>query len=206
MREPDLTAECEFRSLRQLPLVHCFRDAEQCPDDVHGAIALVRQRLDCDVRVVNRAASAQRQRGGGGERVRLVTDFEHVLLIHQAEAAERRLQVVERLAHVAVRCEDDGLQTARHRRHALRGRHGEQARQDVGVGEAREADDGAARLQRLDYFFARVARERKPRGVAEHLHRAPQRLLRRARHRVRLVEEDDLVAARRQRDVQQVIS
>jgi hypothetical protein len=61
--------------------------------------------------------------------------------------------------------------------HLLRLHDPHEAGQDLGVGEAGEAHDGAAALDGLDDLGGQVAGEGEARGVGVDLHRAPQRLL-----------------------------
>eukprot|EP00955_Chlamydomonas_euryale_P107836 365803-Chlamydomonas_euryale.AAC.14 len=79
--------------------------------------------------------------------------------------------------------------------------HQQQALEDVDVSNLGVAHNSAPRLDRLDDLGRLVACERKARRGRVDLHGAAQRLLRAPCHGVCLVQDDDLVAAGRQRDL-----
>ena len=95
--------------------------------------------------------------------------------------------------------EDERLEASVVVRRLLGLQHLLEALEHLLVGELREAEDGAARLDRLDDLVRHVARQGEAGGRRVDLHRAPHRLLRALGHRVGLVEHDDLVLAGRQR-------
>lgn len=77
----------------------------------------------------------------------------------------------------------------------------QQALEEFLVAQPRVPQDSTARLDGFDDLVALVAREREPCRVGIDLHRPAQGLLRARRHRVRLVEDYELVAAEREGDL-----
>mmetsp|Transcript_7986 Transcript_7986/g.21682 ORF Transcript_7986/g.21682 Transcript_7986/m.21682 type:complete len:249 (-) Transcript_7986:279-1025(-) len=169
-------------------------------DDIAGRVPHVVQRLHPVIGLVNfglhALANDARHKHGMG----LIAHLEHVVLVDQTETVCSGLQAVERLTHIPVRRENDRLQPVIRVRQRLCGRHRHQPVQNLLVRQLLEPDNRTPGLNWLDDLRRHVAREGKPRGFRVQLHGTPQCLLRRGRHRVGLVEDDNLVAARRQAD------
>mmetsp|Transcript_10662 Transcript_10662/g.33593 ORF Transcript_10662/g.33593 Transcript_10662/m.33593 type:complete len:202 (-) Transcript_10662:247-852(-) len=104
----------------------------------------------------------------------------------------RRLQHVEATAHVAMAEADARFDAVGRVLHALRLGDLGRARRRLRGRERCEAEARAARLERGDDLVAIVADQAEARVARELLHHATQRHLRRVRHRVRLVEHDEL--------------
>ena len=85
--------------------------------------------------------------------MRLVDDCEHVIGRDAPFSREGGLQIVERVTQISLRREQDGLESLRRvLLDALGVDHLLDALEHVLVVESREAQDGAARLDRLDNF------------------------------------------------------
>lgn len=85
--------------------------SENGADNVHSGVALLPQAVEAvhgqsDVALV---AGQQHVLDDGG--MGLVADLEHGVSGHKAEAGPGRLEVVDRLAHVTFRCEEERFQT-----------------------------------------------------------------------------------------------
>lgn len=132
--------------------------------------------------------------------MRAVHDAEDVVPADEAEAGPGALQVVDGLAHVALGAEHQRGNAVLGVVHLFGLADLHQPLHDLGVGEARVAEDGAAGLDWLDDLVGLVAGKGKAGGRRVDLHCTAQCLLGAGRHTVRLVEDDDLVPTRRQGD------
>ena len=127
---------------------------------------------------------------GGG-----VDDAEDVFAGYETEACGGGLEIVDCLAHVAFGAEDESGDTVV----GVFDRFGladlEEAADDLGVGEAGVAEDGAAGLDGFDDFVGGVAGEGEAGGGGVDFHGAAEGLLRAACHAVGLVEDDEFLPA-----------
>mmetsp|Transcript_6557 Transcript_6557/g.11994 ORF Transcript_6557/g.11994 Transcript_6557/m.11994 type:complete len:248 (-) Transcript_6557:162-905(-) len=130
--------------------------------------------------------------------MRLVTNLVHIVCVHESETRVRCLQVVERLAHVSVGGEDDGLQAIVGLCHPFRFTHINEPLQDVFIRKPAKPNHRAPALYRLDDLGALVASQSEPRRVGVDLHRPSKCLLRSLSHAIRLVKNHNLVPARGQ--------
>ncbi len=129
------------------------------------------------------------------DRVRTVDDAEDVVAAHEAEAGPGALQVVDGLAHVALGAEDEGRDAVLAVLDLFRLADLHQSFDDLGVGQAGVAEDGAARLEGLDDLVGLVAGEGEAGGRGVDFHGASEGLLRAGGHAVGFVEDDDLLPA-----------
>ena len=123
-------------------------------------------------------------------RVRGVDDAEDVFAGHEAEAGVGGLQVVDGLAHVAFGAEDERGDAVVGGGDVFGFADLEETADDLGVGEAGVAEDGAAGLDGFDDFVGCVAGEGEAGGGGIYFHGAAESLLRSARHAVCFVEDD----------------
>ena len=114
--------------------------------------------------------------------MRRVHNAKDVVAAHEAEPGPRRLQVVDRLAHVALGAEDEGGEAVVGVLDVFGGDDLQEATDDLGVGEAGVAEDGAAGLEGLDDFVGGVAGEGEACGAGVDFHCAPEGLLRAGCH------------------------
>lgn len=128
-------------------------------------------------------------------RVRAIDDAEHVFAAHEPEARGRALQVVDRLAHVALGTKHERRDPIVRVFHLLGLGNLQQPPYDLGVREAGVAQDGAAGLQGLDDFVGHVAGEGEAGGGGVDFHGAAEGLLGARGHAVGFVEDDEFLAA-----------
>ena len=119
-----------------------------------------------------------------------VDDAEDVFAGDEAEARVRGLEIVDCLAHVAFGAEDEGGDAVVGIGDVLGLADLEKAADDLGVGEAGVAEDGAAGLDGFDDFVGCVAGEGEAGGGGIDFHGSAEGLLRAACHAVRFVEDD----------------
>jgi hypothetical protein len=167
-------------------------------DDILCRVALFPQALEEAVGLVQLPGMAVLHNLLGNLWVWLVAHLEHRALIDNVEPARSALQAIDSLPQIAVCREDDRLETICRVAHVLLLADFLEPRVHLGVGRLGEAQDSAARLNRLDDLGRVVARQRKPRGGRVQLHRPAHGLLGCRSHAVRLVEDYDLVLASRQ--------
>lgn len=84
--------------------------------------------------------------------MRLIANLKNVRLINMVKPRVRCLQIIQSVPHVALCGEDDGLEAVGGVGDGLGGADCLEAREDLGVGEAGEAEDGGAGLDGFDYF------------------------------------------------------
>lgn len=109
--------------------------------------------------------------------MRAVHHLEDVVAVDEAEAGPGRLQVVDGLAHVAFGGEDEGGEAVVAVLHLFGVDDLEEAGDDLGVGEAGVAEDGAAGLEGFDDFVGGVAGECEAGGGGVDFHCASEGLL-----------------------------
>lgn len=129
-----------------------------------------------------------------------VDDAEDVFAGYEAEASVRGLEVVDRLAHVAFGAEDESGDAVVGVFDVFGGADLQEAGDDLGVGEAGVAEDGAAGLDRFDDLIGGVAGEGEAGGGGVDFHCAAEGLLRAGGHAVGFVEDDEFLAARGEGD------
>lgn len=197
MREADLADELELGMFAERR--DRLGDLKHGADDIVARIAQIPEILQRIQGALDIALVAGLQHGLDLDGMRGIDDLEDVVAADEAEAGVRALQVVDGLAHVALGAEHEGGHPLVVVLDLLGLDDLQQPLDHLRLGEPAVPQDGAARLQRLDDLVRLVAREREPSRVRVDLHRAPQRLLRPRRHAVRLVEDHELVPARRER-------
>ena len=122
--------------------------------------------------------------------MRGVDDAEDVFAGDEAEAGGGGLEIVDGLTHVAFGAEDEGGDAVVGILDIFGLADLEQAANDLGVGEAGVAEDGAAGLDGFDDFVGGVAGEGEAGGGGVDFHGSAEGLLRAACHAVCFVEDD----------------
>lgn len=178
---------------------HALADAEQVADDVLGGVTQAPKLLHDFVRVVDVAVDAMLQHVLNQQRMRLVAHFEDVVADDPSKSIRSRLEIVERLPHVALSSEHDRFQAVLGVVEILLLAHEDALGEHLGVGELRETDHRASRLDRLDDLLACVAGEGEAGCAAVDFHRTAESLLRSFRHRIRFIKDHNLVPTARQR-------
>mmetsp|Transcript_14721 Transcript_14721/g.29434 ORF Transcript_14721/g.29434 Transcript_14721/m.29434 type:complete len:219 (+) Transcript_14721:514-1170(+) len=171
-------------------------DPKHGPNYVGTPIPCVEQFLYTHARLprLPRCTSIQCRPNGGW-----VRGVAHLVDVHSTHAPEARmgtLEVIQRVSHVSLGREHHRLQSVLRVWHALRIANVQHPFQDLSVGQASEAEDGGARLDRFDDLRGDVARKSETGGVGVNLHGAAQGLLSGAGHAVSLVEDYELVPTR----------
>lgn len=130
-----------------------------------------------------------------------VYDLEYIVSRHHTETGMCRLQVVDRLSHITFRTKHQRGQTLVIVLDLLGLDDLQQPLDHLRIRQPRIPQDGTSRLERLDDLVGLVTRKREPGGIRVNLHRPAQGLLCARRHAVGLVENDNLVSARGERDL-----
>ena len=193
MTKPNLPHKLQPHPLTQA--IHTLRHPKHGTNNIMRAIPQPPKLLQPPNRRIDLALNTRLQHRLHLDRMRTIHDAKDIIPAHDAEARERRLQVVDGLAHVALGAEDEGGKAVVGELYAFHLADGKEARDELGVGEAGVAQDRAARLQGLDDLVRGVAGEGEARGRGVDFHGAAEGLLRARGHAVGFVEDDELVAA-----------
>ena len=192
MAETDLANKLQPRMLAQP--VHALGHAEHGADDVVARVAQVPQLVQRLQRGVDLGLPARPDHRLHLDRVRRVHDAEDVVPAHEPEPGPRRLEVVDRLAHVPLGTEDERGDAVLGVLDLLRRADLHEPVDDLGVREAGVPQDGAAGLEGLDDLVGLVAGEGEAGGGRVDFHGAPEGLLCARGHAVGFVEDDEFLA------------
>ena len=127
--------------------------------------------------------------------MRGVNDAEDVFTGYESEACAGGLEIVDCLAHIAFGAEDESGDTVVGVFDVFGAADLKEAGDDLGVGEAGVAEDGAAGLDGFDNFIGGVAGEGEAGGGGVDFHGAAEGLLRAGCHAVGFVEDDEFLPA-----------
>ena len=168
-------------------------DLEESSNNVTAAISRFPQSLNLVDRSLGASIDTRLDNGLDSRWMRLIADFKDVCLINVSKARMRRLQVVERIPHVAFGGKYDCLEAIVCIRHLFGFTDLSKTSENLFVAQSTVTQNGGTRLNRLDNLGRDIACQGKASRIGVNFHGASKGLLSCLGHGISFIQNDNLV-------------
>lgn len=170
-------------------------------NDINGGVALIGKEHNLSEGVINILLNTERKKLGCNLGMRLITDLIQIVGVDITKAIKRALDIVEGNPHITIGSKDGGINTRLIILDSLFLKDKSDAGRDVLIRQPSKADDSTSTLNRFNNLGGQITSQSKPSGIGMQLHSPPQGLLCSRGHRIGLIQENNLMPARREGDL-----